>query len=192
VLALIDAIFGIVIGAIEGYFGGWVDLILQRLIEIWSSIPFLYALIFIASVFEPGIGLLVFILSLFGWIGNQSYVRMEFLKTRNREYVKAAKALGVGDFTIMARHILPNALTIVITRFPFSITSGMSVLVSMDFLGLGVPAPNPSFGESLKQGLENLNAWWIGIPTFFTLMLILVLVTFIGEAVLDVFDPKRR
>ena len=191
VLAFLDGIIGIIIGSIEGFFGGKVDLILQRLIEVWSSIPYLYTLILLASIFEPSISLLIIILSIFGWIGTQALVRVEFLKCRNREYVKAAKALGVGNFTIMIRHILPNALTMVITRLPFSITGGMTALVSLDFLGLGVPSPAPSLGESLSQGLGNLEAWWIGLPTIATLMFILLLITFVGEAVLEVFDPKR-
>ncbi len=192
ILAFIDAFIGIIIGAIEGFFGGKIDIICQRLIEVWASIPFLYALILVASVFDRSIILMVIILSLFGWIAPQALVRIEFLKSRNLEYVKAARALGVGNLSIMARHILPNALTIVVTRLPFSIAGSMTALVSLDFLNLGVPPPTPSLGESLNQGLASLSSWWIGISTISVIFLVLLLVTFIGQAILDIFDPKRR
>jgi microcin C transport system permease protein len=192
VLAIIDACIGILIGAVEGFFGGWTDIILQRLIEIWSAIPFLYLLIILASIFEPSIPMLIFLLSLSGWIGVQGLVRIEFFKARNREYVKAARALGVSNTKIMFRHILPNALTLVITNLPFSISAGMVALVSLDYLGFGVKSPTPSLGELLNQGLTNLNAWWIALPTVGLIATMLILVTFVGEAVLDVFDPKRR
>jgi microcin C transport system permease protein len=191
-LALIDAFIGILIGAFEGYFGGWFDIIIQRLIDIWAAIPFLYLLIILASIFEPSIPMLIGLLSLHGWLGVQGLVRIEFLKARNREYVKAARALGVPNTKIMFRHILPNALTLVITNMPFSISAGMISLVSLDYLGFGVKAPAPSLGELLNQGLSNLNAWWVALPTVATIACILILVTFVGEAVLDVFDPKRR
>lgn len=191
-LAIIDALIGICIGALEGYFGGWVDILLQRLIDIWSAIPFLYLLIILASIFEPSIPMLILLLSLHGWIGVQGLVRIEFLKARNREYVKAARALGVSNFKIMFRHILPNALTLIITNLPFSISAGMVSLVSLDYLGFGVKSPTPSLGELLSQGLSNLNAWWIALPTVGIIATMLILVTFVGEAVLDVFDPKRR
>ncbi len=191
-LAIIDACVGIFIGAIEGFFGGWVDILLQRVIEIWAAIPFLYLLIILASMFEPSIPMLIFLLSLSGWIGVQGLVRIEFLKSRNREYVKAARALGVSNAKIMFRHILPNALTLVITNLPFSISAGMVALVSLDYLGFGVKSPTPSLGELLNQGLTNLNAWWVALPTVAVIASMLILVTFVGEAVLDVFDPKRR
>jgi microcin C transport system permease protein len=192
VLVVIESIIGVFIGAIEGFFGGWVDILAQRLIEIWASIPSLYLLIILSSMFDPSIPLLIFLLSLFGWIGIQGLVRVEFLKARNREYVKAARALGVPDWKIMFRHILPNALTLVITNLPFSIAAGMTALVSLDFLGLGVKSPAPSLGELLQQAMGNISSWWIGLPTVGTIMALLILVTFVGEAVLDVFDPKRR
>ncbi len=192
ILALIDSVIGIFVGAIEGYLGGWTDVILQRLIEIWAAIPFLYLLIILASMFEPSIPMLIFLLSLSGWVGVQGLVRIEFLKARNREYVKAARALGVPNWKIMFRHILPNALTLVITNLPFSISAGMISLVSLDYLGFGVKAPTPSLGELLNQGLTNLNAWWVALPTVALIATMLILVTFVGEAVLDIFDPKRR
>lgn len=191
-LVLVEAVIGTIIGSIEGFFGGWIDLVTQRLIEIWASIPSLYLLIVLAGMFEPSLPLLIILLSMFGWIGIQGLVRIEFLKARNREYVKAARALGVSNTVIMFRHILPNALTLVITNFPFSIAGGVTALVSLDFLGFGVKSPTPSLGELLNQGLANLNAWWIGLPTVGTIMLLLILVTFVGEAILDVFDPRRR
>ena len=192
ILAFLDAFIGIIIGSIEGYFGGWVDIILERIIEVWVSIPHLYALILIASLFERSLILIIVILSLWGWVAPQSLIRIEFLRSRNRDYVKAARALGVGDFMIMVRHILPNVLTIIITRMPFSVKNGMVALVGLDFLGLGVPAPTPSFGETLTQAMNNLSAWWIGIPTIMVLIGMILLINFVGEALLDIFDPKRR
>ncbi|MBF0441492.1 MAG: ABC transporter permease, partial [Oligoflexales bacterium] len=192
VLASVNALIGILIGSIEGYFGGKVDLIIQRIIEIWMSIPSLYALILIASIFQRSLVLMIVVLSLWEWVGPQSLIRVEFLRSRNLDYVKAARALGVSDLTIMGRHILPNALTMVITGFPFSIKEGMVALVGLDFLGLGVPPPTPSFGEGLAQALDNINAWWIGVPIITVLVMMILLVNFVGEATLEVFDPKRR
>jgi microcin C transport system permease protein len=190
-LACLETFLGILIGSLAGYFGGWVDLLVQRFMEIWASIPMLYLLIFFFSIFTPSQWLILLILGFFGWMEPQNLVRVEFLKSRNLDYVKAARAIGVHPVRIILRHILPNALTMVVTRFPFSIASGTTVLVSLDFLGLGVPPPTPSLGELLNQAVANLNAWWIGAPTFAVLVMILVLVTFIGEAILDVFDPRR-
>lgn len=190
-LAILETFLGVLIGSLAGYFGGWTDLAIQRIMEIWSSIPMLYLLIFFFSIFSPSQWLILLILGFFGWMEPQSLVRIEFLKSRNLDYVKAAKAIGVEPTRIILRHILPNALTMVITRFPFSIANGTTVLVSLDFLGLGVPPPTPSLGELLNQAVANLNAWWIGAPTFLVLVIILILVTFIGEAILDIFDPRR-
>lgn len=192
ILAFIDSVIGVVIGALEGFFGGWFDLIMQRIVEVWQAIPFLYLLIILASMFEPSVPMLIFLLSLSGWVGVQGLVRIEYLKARNREYVKAARALGVSNWKIMFRHILPNSLTLVITNLPFSISAGMISLVSLDYLGFGVKSPTPSLGELLNQGLANLQAWWIAVPTVGIIAALLILVTFVGEALLDVFDPKRR
>jgi len=192
VLAIFEAIIGVFMGAIGGYFGGRFDLLMQRFIEIWVSIPNLYLIIIVATSIEPSPLILIILLSLTAWVYIQYYVRAEFLKSRNLEYVKAAKALGVGDFRIMLRHILPNALTLVITQLPFAIIAGMTSLIMLDFLGLGLPPPTPSIGELLNQGKANLQAWWINIPTISLTVTTLILVSFIGEAILDVFDPKRR
>lgn len=191
-LAVTGSITGIVIGALQGYFGGKVDIICQRLIEIWSSMPSLYLLIIFSAILKPSLGLLIILLSLFDWMGLSAYVRAEFLRARNFEYVKAAKALGVPDITIMHRHLLPNTLTPVLTFFPFRITGAMVSLVSLDFLGLGVPSPTPSLGELLRQGTNNLHAWWISIPTFILLVVTITLLTFVGEGFIKATGGKKH
>ena len=191
-LTLIGTLIGIVAGAVQGYFGGKTDLFFQRFIEIWSAMPELYLLIIFASIFKPSILLLLILLSLFGWMGLSDYVRAEFLKGRNMEYVKAAKALGVGNLTIMYRHLLPNGMTPVITFLPFRMSGAILSLTALDFLGLGVPPPTPSLGELLNQGKANIEAWWLSLTTFIVLVGTLILLIFIGEALREAFDPRRQ
>ncbi len=191
-LTLIGTLLGIVAGAVQGFFGGKTDLLFQRFIEIWGAMPELYLLIIFASIFKPSVGLLLILLSLFGWMGLSDYVRAEFLKGRNMEYVKAAKALGVGNITIMIRHLLPNGMTPVITFLPFRMSGAILALTSLDFLGLGVPPSTPSLGELLAQGKANIDAWWLSLSTFVVLVGTLVLLIFIGEALREAFDPRKQ
>jgi microcin C transport system permease protein len=190
-LAITGTLIGCLIGGTQGFFGGWVDLGGQRLTEVWGSIPRLYILIILSSFLVPSALLLFLILNLTAWMGIAAYIRAEFLKIRNYEFVKAAKSLGVSNFKIMRRHILPNALTPVLTFFPFEVTAGILALVSLDFLNLGVPSPAPSLGELLAQGKNNLHALWILLPTFVTLSLAITLLTFIGEGIRNAFDPRK-
>jgi microcin C transport system permease protein len=192
VLALIGTVLGILIGSIQGFLGGWIDLFGQRGIELWSSMPELYLLIILSALFEPSIPLLIILLSMFGWMGLSVYVRAEFLRARKFDYVEAARAMGLDNWTIIYRHILPNTLTPVITFFPFRVSGAIIGLTSLDFLNLGVPSPTPSLGELLRQSKANLEAWWMSLSTFFVLVMMIVLVNFIGEALLQAFDPRRR
>lgn len=182
---------GILFGAIQGYFGGRIDLYSQRFIEVWGSMPELYLLIIFASIFTPSLLLLLVLLSLFSWMGLSDYVRAEFLKGRNMDYVTAARALGVSNPVIMYRHLLPNGMTPVITFLPFRISAAILALTSLDFLGLGVPPSTPSLGELLAQGKANIDAWWLSLSTFFVLVGTLVLLIFIGEALREAFDPRK-
>ncbi|WP_028585518.1 ABC transporter permease [Desulfogranum mediterraneum] len=191
-LTTIGTLIGILAGAIQGYFGGKTDLFVQRFIEIWGSMPELYLLIIFASIFKPSVALLLVLLSLFGWMGLSDYVRAEFLKGRNMEYVKAARALGVGNLTIMYRHLLPNGMTPVITFLPFRMSGAILALTSLDFLGLGVPPSTPSLGELLAQGKANIDAWWLSLSTFVVLVGTLILLIFIGEALREAFDPRKQ
>ncbi len=191
-LTLVGTLVGILAGAVQGYFGGRTDLIFQRFIEIWSAMPELYLLIIFASIFQPSVLLLLILLSLFGWMGLSDYVRAEFLKGRNMEYVKAAKALGVRNVTIMWRHLLPNGMTPVITFLPFRMSGAILALTSLDFLGLGVPPSTPSLGELLAQGKANIEAWWLSLSTFVVLVGTLILLIFIGEALREAFDPRKQ
>ncbi|MGD8525013.1 MAG: ABC transporter permease [Thioalkalispiraceae bacterium] len=191
VLTAIGIVLGVLAGAVQGYFGGRLDLFAQRLIEIWGSMPELYLLIIFASLFEPSIMLLIILLSLFGWMGLADYVRAEFLRGRNMDYVQAARALGLSNRAIMFRHLLPNSLTPVITFLPFRISAAIMALTSLDFLGLGVPPTTPSLGELLSQGKENIEAWWLSMTTFGVLVGALVLLIFIGEALREAMDPRR-
>ena len=190
-LTFIGTVVGIIAGAIQGYFGGKTDLAIQRFIEVWGAMPELYLLIIFAAIFKPSITLLLILLSLFGWMGLSDYVRAEFLKGRNLDYIKAAKALGVGNVTIMFRHLLPNGMTPVITFLPFRMSGSILALTSLDFLGLGVPPPTPSLGELLAQGKNNIEAWWLSLSTFFVLVGTLILLIFIGEALREAFDPRK-
>jgi microcin C transport system permease protein len=191
-LTLVGTLLGIVAGGMQGFFGGRVDLFSQRFIEIWGSMPELYLLIIFASIFKPSVLLLLVLLSLFSWMGLSDYVRAEFLKGRNMEYVKAARALGVGNITIMYRHLLPNGMAPVITFLPFRMSAAILALTSLDFLGLGVPPSTPSLGELLAQGKANIDAWWLSLSTFIVLVGTLILLIFIGEALRETFDPRRR
>ncbi|CCQ91390.1 putative ABC-type oligopeptide/dipeptide transport system, permease component (modular protein) [Nitrospina gracilis 3/211] len=190
-LAVTGTIIGCLLGGVQGFFGGWIDLIGQRMTEIWGSIPRLYILIILSAFLVPNTLLLFAILNLTAWMGIAAYIRAEFLKGRNLEYVKAARALGVSNPSIMRRHILPNSLTPVITFFPFEVTAGILALVSLDYLNLGVPSPAPSIGELLAQGKNNLQAIWILLPTFLLLTTTLTLLTFVGDGIRNAFDPRK-
>jgi len=191
-LMVIGVVVGIFFGAIQGYFSGKTDLIMQRIIEVWSSMPELYLLIIFASIFQPSIWLLIILLSLFGWMGLSDYVRAEFLRGRNLDYVRSARAMGLSDFTIMSRHLLPNSLTPVITFLPFRISGAILALTSLDFLGLGVPPTTPSLGELLSQGKENIEAWWLSLSAFVVLVGTLMLLIFIGEALREALDTRKN
>ncbi len=190
-LTAIGILIGILAGAIQGYFGGRTDLLFQRFIEVWGSMPELYLLIIFASIFQPSVTLLIILLSLFGWMGLSDYVRAEFLKGRNLDYVKAARALGLNNRRIMFRHLLPNSMTPVITFLPFRISGSILALTSLDFLGLGVPPTTPSLGELLSQGKENIEAWWLSLSTFLVLVGTLMLLIFIGEALREALDTRK-
>jgi microcin C transport system permease protein len=190
-LTVVGTLLGIMAGAIQGYFGGRTDLFFQRFIEIWSAMPELYLLIIFAAILKPSITLLLVLLSMFGWMGLSDYVRADFLKGRNMDYVQAARALGVGNLTIMYRHLLPNGMTPVITFLPFRMSGAILALTSLDFLGIGVPPPSPSLGELLAQGKSNIEAWWLSLTTFGVLVGTLVLLIFIGEALRETFDPRK-
>ncbi|MFI9654020.1 ABC transporter permease [Guyparkeria sp. GHLCS8-2] len=190
-LTVIGTAIGVLAGAVQGYLGGKTDLVFQRFIEVWAALPELYLLIIFASIFEPSIGLLLALLALFGWMGLSDYVRAEFLKGRNLDYVRAARALGVSGPRLMFRHLMPNAMTPVITFLPFRISGAVLALTSLDFLGLGVPPSTPSLGELLSQGKNNIDAWWLSVSTFFVLVGTLVLLIFVGEATRDALDTRR-
>jgi microcin C transport system permease protein len=190
-LTAIGTVLGVATGALQGYFGGRTDLAFQRFIEIWGSMPELYLLIIFSAIFAPSISLLLVLLSLFGWMGLSDYVRAEFLRNRQLDYVKAARALGVGNWQIIRRHILPNSMTPVVTFLPFRMSAAVLALASLDFLGLGVPPGTPSLGELLNQGKANVDAWWISIFTFLALVLTLLLLTFMGDALRDALDPRK-
>ena len=191
VLTGISSLIGIAAGAVQGYFGGWVDLVFQRFIEIWSGLPILYLLIILASIVEPSFWWLLGLMLLFSWMALVGVVRAEFLRARNFEFVRAARALGVSDIGIMFRHILPNAMVATLTFLPFILTGSVTVLTSLDFLGFGLPPGSPSLGELLNQGKNNLQAPWLGFTGFFALAVMLSLLVFIGEAVRDAFDPRK-
>jgi microcin C transport system permease protein len=191
ILTVVTAMIGVMAGAVQGYFGGWVDLAFQRFLEIWSSIPMLYVLIIISAVLVPGFWTLLAILMLFHWTALVGVVRAEFLRARNFEYVTAARALGLSDAKIMFKHLLPNAMVATLTFLPFKLSASITALTALDFLGLGLPPGSPSLGELLAQGKTNLQAVWLGITAFFSLAVILSLLIFIGEAVRDAFDPRK-
>jgi len=190
-LTIISSIIGVAAGAVQGYFGGWTDLLFQRFIEIWTSIPSLYLLLIISSVLVPGFFVLLGILLLFSWVSLVGLVRAEFLRGRNFEYIQAARALGVSNRTIMFRHLLPNAMVATMTFLPFIVSSSVMTLTALDFLGFGLPPGSPSLGEMLSQGKANIQAPWLGFTGFFSVAFMLSLLIFIGEAVRDAFDPRK-
>jgi microcin C transport system permease protein len=190
-LTLIGTILGVLTGAIQGYFAGKTDLIFQRFMEIWGSLPELYLLIIFAAIFQPSVGLLLVLLSLFGWMGLSGYMRAEFLRNRQFDYVRSARALGLTHWQIITRHLLPNSMTPVVTFIPFEMSGAILVLTSLDFLGLGVPPGTPSLGEMLAQGKNNIDAWWIALSTFTVLVITLLLLTFMGDALRDALDPRK-
>ncbi len=190
-LSFFSAILGIFLGAIQGYFGGILDLTLQRFIEIWSSMPTLFLLIILSAIIEPGFFILLALMLLFSWMSLVSIVRAEFLRLRNFDFVRAARALGASDSRIIFKHILPNAAPIIIANLPFLLAGSITTLTSLDFLGLGLPVGSPSLGELLAQGKNNITAYWLGISGFAVITLILTLLVFIGEAVRDAFDVRK-
>ena len=191
VLTIVSSVIGIAAGAVQGYFGGWTDLLFQRFIEIWTSVPELYLLLIISAVLVPGFFVLLGILLLFSWVRLVGLVRAEFLRGRNFEYIQAARALGVSNAVIMFRHLLPNAMVATLTFLPFIMSSSVMTLTSLDFLGFGLPPGSPSLGELLSQGKANVQAPWLGLSGFFTVALMLSLLIFIGEAVRDALDPRK-
>ena len=190
-LTATGVLLGILTGAVQGYFGGRTDLVFQRFIEIWGAMPELYLLIIFSAVFAPSVSLLLILLSLFGWMGLSDYVRAEFLRNRQMDYVRAARALGLSHWQIITRHVLPNSLTPVVTFLPFRMSAAILALTSLDFLGLGVPPGTPSLGELLSQGKNSIDAWWISVSTFAVLVLTLLLLTFMGDALRDALDPRK-
>lgn len=190
-LTIASAVVGVSAGAVQGYFGGWTDLLLQRFIEIWSSMPVLYILLIISAILPPGFWILLSIMLLFSWVGFVGVVRAEFLRARNFEYVRAARALGVGNGTIMVRHLLPNAMVATLTFLPFILSGSITTLTSLDFLGFGMPPGSPSLGELIAQGKQNLQAPWLGLTAFVIMSLMLSLLIFVGEATRDAFDPRK-
>jgi microcin C transport system permease protein len=190
-LTIASAFIGVCAGGVQGYFGGWTDLIFQRFIEIWTAIPALYVIIIVSSVLIPSFFILLLILLLFSWVALVGVVRAEFLRGRNFEYVKAARALGMGHLRVMGRHVLPNAMVATLTFMPFILNGSIATLTSLDFLGFGLPPGAPSLGELLQQGKNNLQAPWLGITAFLVIATMLSLLIFIGEAVRDAFDPRK-
>jgi microcin C transport system permease protein len=191
ILTIVSSVIGVVAGAVQGYFGGWTDLLFQRFIEIWTSVPELYLLLIISSVLVPGFFVLLGILLLFSWVRLVGLVRAEFLRGRNFEYILAARALGVSNAVIMFRHLLPNAMVATMTFLPFIMSSSVMTLTALDFLGFGLPPGSPSLGELLSQGKDNVQAPWLGLTGFFAVAVMLSLLIFIGEAVRDAFDPRK-
>ena len=190
-LTLLSAVIGIFVGAIQGYYGGWIDLIGQRILEVWGGLPMLFMVMILVSIFTPNVYWLFLIMLFFGWTTLVNLVRAEFLRARNLDYVRAARALGVSDERIMVRHILPNAISSSLSQLPFMLTANITALAALDFLGLGLPADTASLGEVLLQGKNNLDAPWLALAGFFTLAIVLSLLIYIGEAARDAFDPRQ-
>lgn len=190
-LTIAGSLIGIVVGAVQGYFGGWLDLIGQRFMEVWAGLPQLFMIIILVSLFSPSMWVLFALMLLFGWMSLVGLVRAEFLRARNFDYVRAARNLGVSDTRIMLRHILPNALASSLSQLPFILTANIIALTSLDFLGYGLPPGSPSLGELMTQGKNNLDAPWLALSAFFSLTVVLSLLIFIGEALRDAFDPRQ-
>ena len=190
-LTVLSAVIGIFVGAIQGYYGGWIDLIGQRILEVWGGLPMLFMVMILVSIFTPSVYWLFLIMLFFGWTSLVNLVRAEFLRARNLDYVRAARALGVSDARIMVRHILPNAISSSLSQLPFMLTANITALAALDFLGLGLPADTASLGEVLLQGKNNLDAPWLALAGFFTLAIVLSLLIYIGEAARDAFDPRQ-
>jgi microcin C transport system permease protein len=190
-LTFFSSIVGVAAGAVQGFFGGTTDLLFQRFIEIWSGLPVLFLLIILATIVEPTFWWLLGLLLLFSWMSLVGVVRAEFLRARNFDYVRAARALGVGNVTLMWRHVLPNAMVATLTMLPFLLNGSITALTSLDFLGFGLPAGSASLGELLAQGKGNLRAWWLGLTGFLSIAVLLSLIVFVGEAVRDAFDPRK-
>lgn len=190
-LTLAGSLIGIVVGAVQGYYGGWVDLVGQRLMEVWGGLPQLFMIIILVSLFSPSVYWLFALMLLFGWMGLVGLVRAEFLRARNFDYVRSAKAMGVADSTIMFRHIFPNAMSSSLSQLPFILTANVTALTTLDYLGYGLPPGSPSLGELIAQGKDNLDAPWLALAGFFTLTIVLSLLIFIGEALRDAFDPRQ-
>ena len=191
IVTAVSAVIGVLAGAVQGYFGGWIDLVFQRVVEVWSNIPSLYIIMIVSAVIAPNFWLMVFLVALFGWTALVGVVRAEFLRARNFEYVRSARALGVSDWTIMTRHLLPNAMVATITMLPFLVTGGISTLAALDLLGFGLQSTHPSLGELALQGRNNIQAPWLGVTAFFTFAIMLSLLVFVFEAVRDAFDPRK-
>ena len=190
-VTLFSAVIGIFIGAVQGYYGGWVDLIGQRILEVWGGLPMLFMVMILVSIFTPSVYWLFLIMLFFGWTTLVNLVRTEFLRARNFDYVRAARALGISDTRIIVRHILPNVISSSLSQLPFMLTANITALAALDFLGLGLPADTASLGELLLQGKNNLNAPWLALSGFFTLAIVLSLLIYIGEAARDAFDPRQ-
>lgn len=190
-LTVAGSLIGIMVGAVQGYFGGWVDLVGQRLMEVWGGLPQLFMIIILVSLFSPSVYWLFTLMLLFGWMGLVGLVRAEFLRARNFDYVRAAKAMGVSDINIMFRHILPNAMSSSLSQLPFILTANVTALTTLDYLGYGLPPGSPSLGELIAQGKDNLDAPWLALAGFFTLTSVLSLLIFMGEAMRDAFDPRQ-
>jgi microcin C transport system permease protein len=190
-LTIVSSVIGVAVGALQGYFGGWVDLSVQRFLEIWGGMPVLYLLIILSAFIQPSFWWLLALLLLFSWMALVDVVRAEFLRARNFDYVRAARALGAGDVSIMFRHVLPNAMVATLSMMPFILSGSMVQLSSLDFLGFGLPPGSPSLGEMITQGKNNLQAPWLGISAFVTIAVMLSLLVFVGEAVRDAFDPRK-
>jgi microcin C transport system permease protein len=190
-LTAVSTVIGVLAGAVQGFYGGWTDLMFQRFLEIWGGMPFLYVLLILSSIIEPGFWTLLGIMLVVSWTWPVPYVRAEFLRARNFEYVRAAKAMGMSDWRIMTRHILPNAVVATLSFLPFTLSGSVTTLTALDFLGLGLPPGSPSLGELLQQGKENLQAPWLAFTGFFVIGGLLTLLIFIGEGVRDAFDPRK-
>jgi microcin C transport system permease protein len=191
-LLLVEYIIGVLVGSLMGYLGGRFDLFFQRIIEIWSNIPFLYIVMIMSSLITPGFWSLVLIMALFGWMNMTWYMRTASYREASRDYIKAAQAMGASNFRIIYKHIIPNSISTIVTFIPFSVAAGISALTALDFLSFGLPAPTPSWGELLKQGVDNLEYPWIIISVVSSLSIVLLLVTFMGEAIREAFDPKHE